>query len=107
MILCHTLQGQYKYLLAPYLTLQCVLHNCYSIGCSKDYVQVLAGRSLDPDDGLYISPHASGGRFCSSSQIYSINYFHETMVTVYYHTDGSNPGSSPQGLRVEFYALGK
>ncbi len=79
----------------------------YSTGCIKDYVQVFAGRSLDPEDGEYLSRNARNGKFCSSSQIYSSNYVYDNTATVYYHTDSSNTGSgTPRGLRVDFSTIG-
>ena len=64
------------------------------------------GRSLDPKDGAYLSGNARDGKFCNSRQVYTYNYVYDTLATIYYRTDGSNSGSTPQGLKVEFSVTG-
>ncbi|XP_064384766.1 tolloid-like protein 1 isoform X4 [Halichondria panicea] len=77
-----------------------------SAGCIKDYVQVFIGRSINPEDGEYLSRNARDGKFCSSSQIYTSNYVYDNTATVYYHTDSSNTGpGTPRGLRVDFSTI--
>ena len=92
----------------------------HSPNCSKDYVEVYKGRSLDSDSKIYQAENGqtpdpdsreydqSGrSRFCNSTQIKSLSIVvQDTVATVYYHTDGNNSGSTPRGLRVDFYTKG-
>ncbi len=77
--------------------------------CSKDYVQVFNGQSLNPEDSAYLSRDVSNGKICSSSEISNINYVFsvDKTVTIYYRTGDSSSGSGARrGLRVDFSGLG-
>ena len=73
----------------------------YSASCLKDYVQIFYGVSTSDSD---LAQFSSNGKLCK--RYYDTYYVYTNLITVRYHTDGSNSGGSVRGLRVSYEARG-
>lgn len=85
-----------------------ILQMC-SGSCSQDYVQLFYGTSFDTHEAININSRARDGKICSRRQMdYQPIFVYDTdTITIYYHTDNSNSGTSGKGLRIDFIAQGE
>ena len=80
----------------------------YSSGCSRDYVQLYYGTSLDSRDVLRYAI-ATDGRICERIHGF-YKYYSSTeykCLTMFYHTDGSNSQNDSRGLEAMVTCLGE
>ena len=67
----------------------------HSSGCSRDYVQLYDGASIEP--GNLIRYGSNEGRLCNRRESRFIFYSFSNIMTVYYRTDGSNVANNARG----------
>lgn len=84
-------------------TLLAIIQFC-SYRCTAEYMRLHIGASLSQDSVVYyVGYRYIGGRICSSQDSRTTFFVDSNVITVNYHTDGSNA----RALRVNYIVRGK